>query len=79
MDVSKKISAYPEKFFTLILVCIDALRAVMYMPSPSPSPGPSRRALPPAGSWWSIFGRIRRFTARVAARIVKGVHGYGQR
>ena len=31
MDVSKKISAYPEKFFTLILVCIDALRAVMYM------------------------------------------------
>jgi len=63
MDVSKKISAYPEKFFTLILVCIDALRAVMYMPSP----GPSRRALPPAGSWWSIFGRIRRFTARVAA------------
>lgn len=63
MDVSKKILTYLENFSRSFSVCIDALRAVMYMPSP----GPSRRALPPAGSWWSIFGRIRRFTARVAA------------
>lgn len=54
MDVSKKISAYPENFSRSFSVCIDALRAVMYMPSP----GPSRRASPTAGSWWSIFGRI---------------------
>ena len=38
MDVSKKISAYPEKFFTLILVCIDALRAVMEHALPRPLP-----------------------------------------
>lgn len=54
MDVSKKNSSYPEKFFTLILVCIDALRAVVY----TPSPYPSRRALSTTGSGWSIFVRI---------------------
>lgn len=54
MEVSKKFSAYPENFSRSFSVCIDALRAVMYMPSP----GPSRRASHADGSGWSIFGRI---------------------
>lgn len=54
MDVSKKISAYPEKFFTLIF-------GVHQHPQSGDVhalPGPSRRASPTVGRWWSIFGRI---------------------
>lgn len=54
MDVSKNFSAYPEKFSRSFSAHIDALRAVMYMPSPSPS----HRALSTTGSGWSIFVRI---------------------
>lgn len=40
MDVSKKFSAYLENFSRSFSACIDAIRAVMYMPSPTPPAAP---------------------------------------